>query len=185
MRSAEDFTTVARIRDAAIEQFGQNGFSASVRSIATAAGVSAALVIHHFGSKEKLREACDAYVIETVRVAKTESMQNASPSAASVPKMYHTSYFLHLILRLCRFAGMPLVRTSSHSSTGSRASAVSPAVVSAAQMPLQRQPAAKAICVVRSMQRTYSTQRLAFWTASPVSSSEWESSLVTMFAADR
>ncbi len=81
MRSVEDFTTVARIRDAAIEQFGQNGFSASVRSIATAAGVSAALVIHHFGSKEKLREACDAYVIETVRVAKTESMQNASPSA--------------------------------------------------------------------------------------------------------
>jgi AcrR family transcriptional regulator len=43
--------------------------------------VSAALVIHHFGSKEKLREACDAYVIETVRAAKSESMQNASPSA--------------------------------------------------------------------------------------------------------
>lgn len=81
MRSTEDLTTVARIRDAAIEQFGQNGFSASVRSIATAAGVSAALVIHHFGSKEKLREACDAYVIETVRAAKSESMQNASPSA--------------------------------------------------------------------------------------------------------
>lgn len=81
MRSAEDLTTVARIRDAAIDQFGQHGFSASVRSIAAAAGVSAALVIHHFGSKDKLREACDAYVIETVRVAKTESMQNASPSA--------------------------------------------------------------------------------------------------------
>ncbi|BBZ55458.1 TetR/AcrR family transcriptional regulator [Mycolicibacterium phocaicum] len=81
MRSVEDLTTVARIRDAAIEQFGQHGFSASVRSIAAAAGVSAALVIHHFGSKDKLREACDAYVIETVRAAKTESMQNASPSA--------------------------------------------------------------------------------------------------------
>ena len=81
MRSVEDLTTVARIRDAAIEQFGRHGFSASVRSIATAAGVSAALVIHHFGSKEKLREACDAYVIETVRAAKTESMQNASPNA--------------------------------------------------------------------------------------------------------
>ncbi|OKH79665.1 TetR family transcriptional regulator [Mycobacterium sp. ST-F2] len=81
MRSVEDLTTVARIRDAAIDQFGQHGFSASVRSIAAAAGVSAALVIHHFGSKEKLREACDAYVIETVRVAKSESMQNASPSA--------------------------------------------------------------------------------------------------------
>ena len=81
MRSVEDLTTVARIRDAAIEQFGQHGFSASVRSIAAAAGVSAALVIHHFGSKDKLREACDAYVIETVRIAKSESMQNASPSS--------------------------------------------------------------------------------------------------------
>ncbi len=39
MRSAEDFTTVARIRDAAIDQFGQHGFSASVRSIAAAAGI--------------------------------------------------------------------------------------------------------------------------------------------------
>lgn len=81
MRSVEDLTTVARIRDAAIEQFGEHGFSASVRSIAAAAGVSAALVIHHFGSKEKLREACDAHVIETVRAAKSESLQNASPSA--------------------------------------------------------------------------------------------------------
>ncbi len=80
MRSVEDLTTVARIRDAAIEQFGEHGFSASVRSIAAVAGVSAALVIHHFGSKENLRKACDAYVIETVRAAKSESMQNASPS---------------------------------------------------------------------------------------------------------
>jgi TetR/AcrR family transcriptional regulator, regulator of cefoperazone and chloramphenicol sensitivity len=81
MRSVDDLTAVARIRDAAIEQFGAHGFSASVRSIAAAAGVSAALVIHHFGSKEGLRAACDAHVIETVRAAKSESMQNASPNA--------------------------------------------------------------------------------------------------------
>ena len=54
MRSADDRTAIARIRDAAIEQFGQHGFGVGLRTIADAAGVSAALVIHHFGSKEAL-----------------------------------------------------------------------------------------------------------------------------------
>ncbi|MEZ0051717.1 AcrR family transcriptional regulator [Mycobacterium sp. MAA66] len=81
MRSVDDLTAVARIRDAAIEQFGEHGFTVGLRSIAQAAGVSAALVIHHFGSKEGLRQACDAYVAESIRAAKSESMQNASPAA--------------------------------------------------------------------------------------------------------
>ena len=41
MRSADDLTAVARIRDAAIEQFGEHGFGVGLRSIAEAAGVSA------------------------------------------------------------------------------------------------------------------------------------------------
>lgn len=81
MRSVDDLTAAARIRDAAIEQFGQHGFAVGLRAIAQAAGVSAALVIHHFGSKEGLRQACDAHVAESVRAAKSESMQNASPAA--------------------------------------------------------------------------------------------------------
>lgn len=71
---------MARIRDAAIEQYGQHGFSVGLRTIAEAAGVSAALVIHHFGSKEGLRKACDAHVAEVVREAKSESMQSADPA---------------------------------------------------------------------------------------------------------
>ncbi|CRZ18159.1 transcriptional regulatory protein [Mycolicibacterium neworleansense] len=71
---------MARIRDAAIEQYGQHGFTVGLRTIAEAAGVSAALVIHHFGSKEGLRKACDAYVAEVVREAKTESMHSADPA---------------------------------------------------------------------------------------------------------
>ena len=67
MRSSNDssdLTTRARIRNAAIEQFGAHGFDrASVRMIAEAAGVSAALVVHHFGDKKGLREVCDAHVI--------------------------------------------------------------------------------------------------------------------------
>ncbi len=81
MRSADDLTAVARIRDAAIEQFGQHGFDVGLRAIAKGAGVSAALVIHHFGSKEGLRRACDEFIAESVRASKTESLQNSDPAA--------------------------------------------------------------------------------------------------------
>lgn len=75
-----DMTTAARIRDAAIDQFGQHGFNVGLRAIAEAAGVSAGLVIHHFGSKEGLRAACDEYVTEEIRDAKTESLRSADPA---------------------------------------------------------------------------------------------------------
>jgi TetR/AcrR family transcriptional regulator, regulator of cefoperazone and chloramphenicol sensitivity len=81
MRSADDLTATARIRDAAIEQFGQHGFDVGLRAIAKAAGVSAALVIHHFGSKDGLRRACDEFVAEIVRESKSESLQNADPAS--------------------------------------------------------------------------------------------------------
>jgi TetR/AcrR family transcriptional regulator, regulator of cefoperazone and chloramphenicol sensitivity len=61
--TASDLTARARIRDAALELFGRDGFAgASVRSIAAAAGVSPALIIHHYGSKEELRDAVDDWL---------------------------------------------------------------------------------------------------------------------------
>jgi AcrR family transcriptional regulator len=81
MRSAsDDRTAVARIRDAAIEQWGQHGFNVGLRSIAEAAGVSAALVIHHFRSKDGLRKACDDYIVEEVRRADSEALQSTDPA---------------------------------------------------------------------------------------------------------
>ena len=82
MRSAsDDRTAIARIRDAAIEQYGQHGFHVGLRTIAESAGVSAALVIHHFGSKVGLRKACDDYIAEEIREAKSESLQTSDPTA--------------------------------------------------------------------------------------------------------
>lgn len=81
MRSVDDLTATARIRDAAIEQFGEHGFDVGLRVIAKAAGVSAALVIHHFGSKDGLRQSCDDFVAESIRAAKSESIQSADPAA--------------------------------------------------------------------------------------------------------
>src|SRR5260370_4506527 len=79
MRSA-DLTAAARIRDAAIEKFGQHGFGVGLRTIAEAAGVSAALVIHHFGSKDGLRKACDDYIAEEIRSSKAETLRSNDPA---------------------------------------------------------------------------------------------------------
>lgn len=60
-----DLSTRARIRDAALREFAKHGFKgASIRGIARAANVSPGLVQHYFTSKEELRRACDAYVME-------------------------------------------------------------------------------------------------------------------------
>lgn len=60
-----DLSTRARIRDAALLRFGADGFErATVRAIAKQAGVSPALVIHHFGSKERLQAACTQAVVD-------------------------------------------------------------------------------------------------------------------------
>ncbi len=60
---------------------GQHGFTVGLRTIAEAAGVSAGLVIHHFGSKDGLRAACDDYIAGgVIREVKSESMQTADPT---------------------------------------------------------------------------------------------------------
>lgn len=71
----DDRTTKARIRDAAIGCFAEHGIAATTaRKVATAAGVSPGLVIHHFESMDGLRSACDDYVVSIVRQQKSEAM---------------------------------------------------------------------------------------------------------------
>jgi AcrR family transcriptional regulator len=77
MRSSgnDDRTTRARIRDAAIECFAAAGIAGtSIRTIAAVAGVSPGLVIHHFGSKDGLRTACDQHAAAVIRELKGNAM---------------------------------------------------------------------------------------------------------------
>jgi AcrR family transcriptional regulator len=70
-----DRTARARIRDAAIARFAEGGFAAtSLKTVADDVGVSPPLVIHHFGSKEGLRKACDEYVAAAIRQGKQAAM---------------------------------------------------------------------------------------------------------------
>ncbi len=57
-----DLTARATIRNAALQLFADRGPDAvTLRQIATRAGVSPALVVHHFGSKDGLRAEVDAF----------------------------------------------------------------------------------------------------------------------------
>jgi len=73
--SDEDLTTRARIRDAAVDLFGREGFErTTVRAIAAAAGVSPALVVHHYGSKDRLRAACEEHLLDLVKQGKAAAL---------------------------------------------------------------------------------------------------------------
>ncbi len=81
-----DLTARARLRLAALKLFAEHGFDAtSTRSIATEAGVSHALLRHHYGSKEGLREAVDEDVLDTFDegLAKFESSDLAALGAVT------------------------------------------------------------------------------------------------------
>ena len=70
-----ELTGRARIRDAAIEEFGTRGFDGtSLKVIAERAGVSQPLIVHHFGSKQGLRAACDHHVAATIREQKLAAL---------------------------------------------------------------------------------------------------------------
>ena len=71
----DDLTARAKIRQAAMAQFAEHGYEkTTIRGIAAAAGVSAGLVRHHFGSKQGLRDAIDTHVLNEVRRINDEVM---------------------------------------------------------------------------------------------------------------
>lgn len=80
-----DLTARARIRNAALRLFGQHGFrSTTMRQIAEVAGVSPALVVHHFASKQGLREAVDAELADQIRAGKLAALTGAIPFTPDV-----------------------------------------------------------------------------------------------------
>ena len=72
----EDLTARARIREAAIRLFAEQGVEeTAILDIAKDAGVSGGLIRHHFGSKDGLRVACDTYVLSELVRFKLEALE--------------------------------------------------------------------------------------------------------------
>ncbi|WP_114854942.1 TetR/AcrR family transcriptional regulator [Brachybacterium sp. YJGR34] len=59
-----------RILQAALRRFALDGLTAPLRTVAQDAGVSAGLIIHHYGSREHLLERCDRRALEVTRESK-------------------------------------------------------------------------------------------------------------------
>ena len=94
-RAEQRRRTEARILDAATEVFFSAGYDrATIRAVASAAGVDAGLVMHYFGSKQELfRQVIDAAPVPEVSGTPTEAAEQilagladrlASPPAASL-----------------------------------------------------------------------------------------------------
>lgn len=65
LMSANDLTGRARIRNAALDLYGANGEDGTtMRAIASAAGVTVGLLVHHFGTKEGIRAAVEDLVVD-------------------------------------------------------------------------------------------------------------------------
>ncbi|KUI32605.1 TetR/AcrR family transcriptional regulator [Mycobacterium sp. GA-2829] len=77
---------------AALEYFGRAGFDQSMAQLTTATGVADSTLRDLFGSPEGLREACDDYLMETVRRAKTAAVTSHDPSSWSAQLANIESY---------------------------------------------------------------------------------------------
>ena len=63
--SGGDLTAKARIRNAALDLYADYGEDrTSMRAIAAAAGVTVGLLVHHFGTKDGLRDAVEQLVVD-------------------------------------------------------------------------------------------------------------------------
>ena len=95
-----DLTARARIRDAALRLFAERGIDgASIRDIAKEAGVSGGLVRHHFGSKEGLRDACDAYALDRlIRIKEQAVLDGQLANPGFLPATHPTILLMYRYL---------------------------------------------------------------------------------------
>ncbi len=100
----EDLTARARIREAALKHFAEEGYErATIRAIARTAGVSPGLLRHHYGSKEALRQACDDYVFEMLHRINAQILEDPGRAAG----------FQRTSQRFGRYVGRSLVDGSA------------------------------------------------------------------------
>jgi len=106
--SESDLTARARIREASIACFAEEGFDASFRTIARRAGVSPGLITHHFGAKVGLRAECDAEVLRRYLTLKNDGLADPSGSLlAGLRDPGVTASLVVYLLRAINAGGQP------------------------------------------------------------------------------
>lgn len=83
---SSDLTGKARLRQAALYMFATKGFvGSSLRRIAQRAGVSLALIGHHYGGKAQLREAVDQWVIHILSHGASGALESHHTIEGAIP----------------------------------------------------------------------------------------------------
>ncbi|MFD4431413.1 TetR family transcriptional regulator [Nocardia sp. NPDC058497] len=143
-----DLTTAARIRDTAIDLFGEQGFGVGVRAIAAAAGVSPGLVNHHFGSKDGLRAACDDRVLEIIRDEKLRVIRSTG-TAGMLTALAEIEMYAPLVAYMLRsFQAGGALAESLLEHMVADAEEYMQAAVESGQLKPSRDPAARARYIV-------------------------------------
>ena len=95
-----------RILRAALARIAVDGLGAPLRVVAQDAGVSAGLIIHHFGSREKLLEACDRRVLEvTMEQKRTAIFGGAGAMLAQMADVEEFAPAVGYVLRRLQVGG--------------------------------------------------------------------------------
>lgn len=84
--AGSDFTAKSRIRNAALDLYAANGEDGtSMRAIAAAAGVTVGLLVHHFGTKDGIRDSVEELIVDyfTRAIASAAEDGTAAEVAAS------------------------------------------------------------------------------------------------------
>ncbi|GAA4288239.1 TetR/AcrR family transcriptional regulator [Georgenia daeguensis] len=116
-RPSADLTTRARTRDAAVRRFAADGMAAPLRAIASDAGVSAGLILHHFGSRAGLRQACDEHVLAEIRRNKATVLGAAGGPGAFLVQLAQVEGYAPLVgyvLRCLQGGGPESARFVDH-----------------------------------------------------------------------
>ena len=77
----QDLTAKARIRNAALDLYASQGEDrTSMRAIAAAAGVTVGLLVHHYGTKDNIRDAVEELIVDYFRQAIARAPADGTPA---------------------------------------------------------------------------------------------------------
>lgn len=83
----QDLTAKARIRNAALDLYASQGEDrTSMRAIAAAAGVTVGLLVHHYGTKDRIRDAVEELVVDYFRQAIARAPADGTPAGAAAAR---------------------------------------------------------------------------------------------------
>lgn len=181
------------IRDEALRLFAERGPDAvSVRQIAAAAGVSPGLVVHHFGSKNGLREAVDRHVVEAFEAMLGELTREGAFDAAASRSLVEAALvhlppdapvYLRRLLASGSEAGRRVFRRLFEASQATLAALAEAGLASAGADPPVRAAILMANDLTVLMLRDQITDALGVDPLSPEGMERWARELLTIYSA--